>query len=105
MLGVQDADFFIPARETDLPLVGVSIPTSRFLQVAPLIGVILYAYLHLHLIKLWDAIAEPTVRIDKRPLSEFISPWLINDLALARKHQMTMPRRPLPYISFGPHLL
>ena len=27
LLGVQDADFFVPARQTQLPLVNVAIPT------------------------------------------------------------------------------
>jgi hypothetical protein len=57
LLGVEDADFFVPARQTDLPLVNVAIPTFSFFLFAPILGAALYAYLHIHLLKLWDAIA------------------------------------------------
>jgi hypothetical protein len=58
LLGVQDADFFLPARQTRLPLVGVDIPTASFFWTAPVLGAALYIYLHLFLIKLWDAHAD-----------------------------------------------
>jgi len=58
LLGVKDADFFVPTRQTDLPLVGVQIPTASFFWIAPVLGAALYTYLHLFLIKLWDAHAE-----------------------------------------------
>ncbi|MEL6998460.1 MAG: hypothetical protein AAFP68_09380, partial [Pseudomonadota bacterium] len=59
LLGVEDADFFVPSRQTQLPLVNVSIPTSAFFWFAPLLGAGLYTYLHLQLVKLWEALATP----------------------------------------------
>ncbi|MEP5762013.1 MAG: hypothetical protein ABJ327_22420 [Litoreibacter sp.] len=44
LMGVVDADFFIPSRQTSLPLIGVSVPTTTFFYVAPLIGAAIYAY-------------------------------------------------------------
>ena len=35
LMGVQDADFFIPERQTALPLIGVSVPTNLFFYIAP----------------------------------------------------------------------
>ena len=35
LLGVEDADFFVPSRQTQLPLVNVSIPTASFFFFAP----------------------------------------------------------------------
>jgi len=35
LLGVRDADFFVPTRQTGLPLVGVAIPTASFFWIAP----------------------------------------------------------------------
>ena len=55
LLGVEDADFFVPSRQTQLPLVDVEIPTASFFWTAPILGAALYTYLHLFLIKLWDA--------------------------------------------------
>jgi hypothetical protein len=38
LLGVEDADFFVPARQTDLPLVDVAIPTFSFFLFAPILA-------------------------------------------------------------------
>ena len=38
LLAVEDADFFIPERQTELPLIGVSIPTALFFAIAPGLG-------------------------------------------------------------------
>ena len=43
LMGVEDADFFIPSRQTQLPLIGVSIPTLLFFWTAPLFGAALFA--------------------------------------------------------------
>ena len=95
LMGVEDADFFIPARQTELPLIGVSIPTFLFFVVAPFIGLMLYAYLHLHLLKLWEALTDVPAQIDDRPLSDHIAPWLVSDFALARRPECALRKRPL----------
>ena len=45
LLGVKDADFFVPSRQTELPLVNVAIPTASFFWTAPILGAALYTYL------------------------------------------------------------
>ena len=51
LLGVEDADFFVPSRQTQLPLVDVSIPTASFFIFAPILAAALYIYLHIILLK------------------------------------------------------
>jgi hypothetical protein len=102
LLGVEDADFLVPARQTQLPLVNVSIPTASFFVFAPVLAAALCVYLHLFLIKLWDAIAETPAQIRTHaerpgwiPLSEAIHPWLVNEYACVIKGNGACPKRPL----------
>ena len=99
LLGVQDADFFIPARETQLPLIGVSIPTALFFWVAPSLGAALFAYLQLHLMKLWEALAEAKQEPNAPPLSDRIKPWLISDFALSRREDGALRHRPMQILA------
>ncbi|MBU3029789.1 pentapeptide repeat-containing protein [Paracoccus marinaquae] len=57
-LGVEDVDFFVDSRQTQLSLVNVSIPTFSFFVFAPILGAALYAYLHLHIRKVTEPLAE-----------------------------------------------
>ena len=82
LMGVEDADFFIPERQTDLPLIGVAVPTVLFFYVAPVLGAMLYVHLHLYLLKLWTALAEVPAQAGTAPLAERITPWVISDMAL-----------------------
>ncbi|WP_299674758.1 hypothetical protein [uncultured Roseobacter sp.] len=59
MLGVRPVDFYGVSRNTDLPLVGVSVPTRLFFYTAPILTVAVYGYFHLYLIRLWDALSMP----------------------------------------------
>ncbi len=98
LLGVTDADFFLVERKTQLPLINVSIPTLQFFTFAPLLGAVLYIYLHLHLLKLWEAVAfrrHAPEKLGRRPLSDHLSPWLVNDLALSLRADDALHRRPL----------
>jgi uncharacterized protein YjbI with pentapeptide repeats len=99
LLGVEDADFFIESRQTDLPLLGVSIPTLYFFGVAPVLAAALYAYLHFHLMTLWHVLAEAPERIDGKPLGERTFPWLVNDLALSARPDRPVWRQPLRWLS------
>ena len=74
LLAVEDADFFVETRRTDLPLVGVAIPTYSFFFFAPILAAALYVYLQVHLLKLWDAIADAPAVVDGRPLGEHLHP-------------------------------
>jgi hypothetical protein len=95
LLAVEDADFFVPTRQTELPLVGISIPTLSFFLFAPPLAAALSVYLHIHLLKLWDALAEAPPEIDGRPLGEHVHPWLVNDFALGLKSAAALRPRPL----------
>ncbi|WP_392664727.1 pentapeptide repeat-containing protein [Amaricoccus sp. B4] len=94
LLGVEDADFFVPSRQTQLPLVNVSIPTASFFVTAPVLGAALYVYLHLFLIKLWEAHAEAGSRAED-PLHN----WLVNDFALRLRRDPKVLRRPLGWLT------
>ncbi|MDF0601488.1 hypothetical protein P1J78_12155 [Psychromarinibacter sp. C21-152] len=104
LLGVEDADFFIAERQTELPLIGVSIPTFRFFWVAPVLGATLYVYFHLQLLKLFDTLGDGPTEIDSGPVSERIAPWLVTDLALNNRKKALQPR-PLSGLSLGVTLL
>jgi uncharacterized protein YjbI with pentapeptide repeats len=95
LLGVQDADFFVPSRETVLPIVGVRIPTASFFWFAPALAAALYIHLHVHLQKLWDAIADAPSRVDGLALGDHLTSWLGNDLALAYKGGGALQPRPM----------
>lgn len=69
----------------DLPLIGVSIPTLSFFWLAPPLITALHTYFHLHLLKLWDALAAPEPHSNKMHLSEQIQPWLVSDWALEKR--------------------
>lgn len=99
LLGVEDADFFVAARDTALPLIGVSIPTLAFFWIAPILGAALYVYLHFHLIKLWHVLAQATAEIDGKPLGDRVFPWLVNDLALSLRHDHPIAPQPLRWLS------
>lgn len=102
LIGVEDADFFISERQTDLPLVGVSIPTVLFFYIAPTIGAALYAYFHLHLLKLYEALGSAD-RTDV-PLSDRTTPWLVADFALAWRPG-ELSKRPMRWLAFATTML
>lgn len=97
-MGVKDADFFIPERSTQLPLIGVSVPTLLFFAIAPTIGALIYAYFHMQLLKLWEALTRTDPKIDGTYLSDHIKPWLVADLCLSYRKGALRPR-PLAWIS------
>ncbi len=82
-LSVSDVEFFINDRQTQLPLIGVSIPTVSFFTFAPIVGAALFVYLHLHIRKVSEALASPPP--GDPPLEERIRPWLLNDFILRKR--------------------
>jgi len=101
LLGVQTIDFYGVARTTQLPVIGVSVPTDLFFYAAPVLTVAVYAYFHLYLIRLWDALSEAEAMVGDKSqgtlLGEATSPWLITDSALylrnlLRSEVCTRPR-------------
>lgn len=99
LMGVEDADFFIPERQTELPLVGLSIPTFLFFALAPWLGFLLYAYFHLHLMKLWEALAEAPAPEGERRLGDLITPWLVSDYALSFRTDEAVRDRPMIWLA------
>jgi uncharacterized protein YjbI with pentapeptide repeats len=99
LLAVQDADFFLDSRRTDLPLVGVAIPTREFFVFGPLLGTALYVYLHLYLLKLWEALAAAPASPNDEPLSVQISPWLIADFGLWLRGDGACQPRPMDWLA------
>ena len=95
LLGVQDLDFFSAASRTQLPLVGIAIPTMTFFLVAPVLGAALHVYLHLYLLKLWEALAEAPPRGRHMWLGDIVFPWLVNDWALRQRPDEAIRTRPL----------
>jgi uncharacterized protein YjbI with pentapeptide repeats len=95
LLAVEDADFFVPSRRTELPLVGISIPTFSFFLFAPPLAAALYIYLHIHLLRLWDALADAPATIDGQPLGEHLHPWIAKDYALGLRCGGALRPRPL----------
>ncbi|MDU9003449.1 pentapeptide repeat-containing protein [Sedimentitalea todarodis] len=82
LMGVQHIDFYGVDRATALPLVNVSVPTWLFFYAAPLLITAVYGYFHLYLIRLWDALGAADPIINKTPLGDAITPWLVSDVAL-----------------------
>ncbi|MCO7244680.1 pentapeptide repeat-containing protein [Halomonas sp. Mc5H-6] len=99
LLAVQDADFFVPSRQTELPLVGISIPTFWFFVFAPPLAAALYVYLHIHLLKLFDELASAPARIDGEALGDRIHPWLANNFFLTMRSDGSANERPLSRLS------
>lgn len=95
LMGVRDEDFFLNEREVDLPLIGVSIPTFLFFAVTPTLGLLVYAYLHMHLLKLWEALSSAAREDHNESISNKIQPWLITDIALWRWNDDAVRVRPL----------
>ncbi|NNV31306.1 hypothetical protein GTA30_16220 [Roseobacter sp. HKCCD6503] len=99
LLRVEDADFFIPSRETVLPLIGVSIPTYSFFIFAPLLGTALYVYLHLHVRKMAEALATPDPLVKGQPLERHLNTWLLNDFILKLRRDAASTTRRMDWIA------
>jgi hypothetical protein len=101
--------------QTELPIVGISIPTFSFFLFAPPLAAALYIYLHIHLLKLWDVLATAPPQISGGALADHIHPWLANDLFLSLRDDNAARARPLRRLSnlasrllvwvFGPFVL
>ncbi|MEL6210612.1 MAG: hypothetical protein AAFR44_10620, partial [Pseudomonadota bacterium] len=99
LMAHNDAKFFAAGVETELPLVGISVPTTAFFIAAPLLLAAVYAYLHLYLMALWDALAEIEQRPGDPPLATRVYPWLLTLAALwlrrVTRRDGASPRRAL----------
>lgn len=87
LMGHKDADFSASGAETQLPVIGLNVPVKSFFAVAPGLVAALYAYFHLYLMTLWNALADAPARIDGQPLDDRVFPWLISHAALWYRNQ------------------
>ncbi|MBB96315.1 MAG: hypothetical protein CML68_17190 [Rhodobacteraceae bacterium] len=83
LVSVEHIDFYGVGRGTQLPVVNITVPTYLFFYAAPILVFATYGYLHLYLIRLWDALSEAPPRINRTRLGEAVSPWLMTDAALS----------------------
>lgn len=78
LIAVEDADFFVVARKTDLPVLGISVPTASFFVFAALLCFALYLSLHIHMQRLWAGFAKLTAQ--NQELIEQVEPWIVVDM-------------------------
>lgn len=95
--GVEDIDFFLPERQTALPLIGVSIPTAMFFVLSPPLIAALYGNLHFHMLKLWGALspARLPATIAGVPASDHLVASFIIDLGLHFRRDGALRKRDL----------
>ena len=88
VLSVRDVDFFVDTNPTQLPLIGVAIPTFSFFWAAPFLGTALYIYLHLHIRKVVDAAMDPNLHAPNGGwLEDHLTPWLLVDMLLLSRRE------------------
>lgn len=82
LAGVRDIDFFSYDSATELPLIGISVPTVSFFLATSALIALFFGYLHVFLEQLWHALSEPPSEIGGAPLNHHIQPWLVSEFAL-----------------------
>jgi Pentapeptide repeats (8 copies) len=88
LASVKDVSFFVNSVETKLPLVGISVPVTSFFWAGSLLIAAIYAYFHLYLELLWQALGDAPARIDGKPLADRIDPWIVADSALRLRDRL-----------------
>ena len=83
LASVKDISFFVNSVETKLPIVGISVPVVSFFWAGSLLIAALYAYFHLYLELLWQALGDFPARDENGALlADRIEPWIVADTAL-----------------------
>ena len=88
LASVKDISFFVNSVETKLPVVGISVPVISFFWAGSLLIAALYAYFHLYLELLWQALGDAPARISGQPLADRIEPWIVADSALRLRDRL-----------------
>ena len=88
LASVKDVAFFVSSVETKLPLVGISVPIVSFFWAGSLLIAAIYAYFHLYLELLWQALGDAPARINGKPLADRIDPWIVADTALRLRDRL-----------------
>lgn len=85
----KDEELIQSAVSSSLPILDVKIPIEGFYFVAPLLLVLLFAYLHVYMQRLWELISRlPSIFPDGRYLDQAIYPWVLTGVI----------RRYLPFV-------
>jgi hypothetical protein len=95
LVSVRDVDFFSLASTTQLPIVNIAIPTTIFFWSAAWLAALMHTYLHLYLLKLWDAVADAPATIGGKPLGDRVFPWLVVEWALRERPDRPTTPRPM----------
>jgi uncharacterized protein YjbI with pentapeptide repeats len=62
-----------------LPILSADIPVALFYVIAPIVGLLVFAYLHLYLAHLWELVSKlPAIFPDGLPLRRKLYPWMLN---------------------------
>ncbi|GMG82985.1 hypothetical protein LNKW23_21980 [Paralimibaculum aggregatum] len=78
LMAHDDADFFAEGRSTRLPLIGLEVPVTAFFFFGPWLVAIVYGYLQLYLVPLWEVLSRaPALTDDGRPIADAAYPWLL----------------------------
>ncbi|MEO1092589.1 MAG: pentapeptide repeat-containing protein [Pseudomonadota bacterium] len=85
LLGVTPADFYAFGRNTQLPLVGVEIPTTSFFAAAPVLITALYVYFQLQLVSLFARVGDLVPDAYGVRLDRAAHPGLITAYALRQR--------------------
>jgi uncharacterized protein YjbI with pentapeptide repeats len=94
--GTSDVLLLTNSASSPLPIIGASIPIVSFYVVGPLILLLLYVYLQLHLQRLWERLAElPALFPDGRSLGTCAYPWLLTGLVYSYSPYLKERRPPL----------
>jgi hypothetical protein len=95
LVSVRDVDFYSLASTTQLPIVNIAIPTTIFFWSAAWLAALMHTYLHLYLLKLWDALADAPATIGGKPLGDRVFPWPVVDWALRQRPDRPTTPRPM----------
>ncbi len=94
------------SSSSQLPVISASIPIVSFYIVGPLMLFVLYMYLHLHLQRLWERLADlPAVFPDGRSLGKRAYPWLLTGLVYSYNPYLKNRRPPLSRLQTAISLL
>ena len=99
LLGVEHKDFFLDSSHSELPLIGISIPTKQVFIFGPPLGAAIFGYFHTHLVSLWREPGRVQPIYNRMPLSDHITPSLIADMALLQRRDPALRLQPLRGLS------
>jgi len=85
LASVRDVAFFASSIDTKLPLLGISVPVTSFFIAGSILIAAFYAYFHLYLEQLWEALGKAEARRHGLPLADRVHPWIVVDAALRQR--------------------